>query len=337
MSLTHRWRKEDGWRLTGSRDLDSSKLQAPGVVRLPEGGYRLFYTAVGPGKPYAACQGYILSAVSEDGVEFRKEPGIRVAPQPELRHMSLRVLGPSLTQCADGRWRMYFEARGAADVPTVIASAISSDMLDWELEEGIRLEKASDLRAPRYLPLADGRARLHCSGPVSAVQGEQRHQVVSAVTSDGINFEFEEGSRIESHQSQYDTCGITAAEVIAPEGPGDKWAMFYSVWQDVAPGTVVPVHPSKDPNASEDFAAASIAVDMAGYRSRIFVAYSDDGLTWGQGQCAIEGEGHGGEGPDAVHAEDMSLVKIGAGKYRMYYAACDKDGNWGVASAISQD
>ena len=62
--------------------------------------------------------------------------------------------------------------------------------------------------------------------------------------------------------------------------------------------------------------------------------YSADGLTWERGECAIDGAGYGGEGLDAVHAEDMSLIEIGNGTYRMYYAACDKDGNWRIASAV---
>ena len=32
----------------------------------------------------------------------------------------------------------------------------------------------------------------------------------------------------------------------------------------------------------------------------------------------------------------MSLVRIGSGEYRMYYAACDKDGNWRIASAVTE-
>jgi hypothetical protein len=71
-------------------------------------------------------------------------------------------------------------------------------------------------------------------------------------------------------------------------------------------------------------------------RSRIFVAYSTDGLTWDRAEGVIHGSGYGGEGLDAVHAEDMSLIKIGQGKYRMYYAACDKDGNWRIASAVAE-
>ena len=49
-----------------------------------------------------------------------------------------------------------------------------------------------------------------------------------------------------------------------------------------------------------------------------------------------KGAGYGGEGVDAVHAEDMSLVPLGGGAYRMYYAACDRDGNWCIASAVTE-
>jgi predicted GH43/DUF377 family glycosyl hydrolase len=166
--------------------------------------------------------------------------------------------------------------------------------------------------------------------------------VVSAITSDGLSFEFESGDRLRSGQTEYDAVGISSAEVIPPESAGDKWFMAYSAWQDVPPGTLVPVHPSQDPDAvatglSENFAAASTAADMAGFRSRIFTAYSSDGLQWERAGCLIEGAGYGEEGLDAVHAEDMSLVQIGPGRYRMYYAACDKDGNWRIASAVTEE
>ena len=81
-SILARWLPDPGWRVAGSRPLDASKVQAPGIVALPGGGVRLFYTGVGPGRPFVTCQGYILSAVSPDGLRFEVEPGIRVAPDP---------------------------------------------------------------------------------------------------------------------------------------------------------------------------------------------------------------------------------------------------------------
>ena len=342
MSITHRWQKEPGPRVQGSRPLDSSKLQSPCIVRNPGGGYRLFYTAVGPDKPFTVCQGYILSAVSDDGLLFRTEPGIRVAPQPEMAHACLRVIAPNVAPLAGGGWRMYFEARGPADQPTVICSAVSDDLLDWEYEDAIRLQNAGGVGSPRFLPLPDGRGRLYCCGSECGPEHSGKRAkvgVLSAVTGDGLNFEFEPGLRLRARQAEREA-SISAAEVSAPTTPGDSWTMLYSEWQDVPPGTVVPVHPSSDPNAvanglSANFAAASIATDMAGYRSRIFISHSNDGLLWEPGECVIEGAGYDGEGLDAVHAEDMSLIEIAEGRYRMYYAACDANGRWRIASAVT--
>ena len=339
-----RWRKEPGARIEGSRPLDRSKVQAPGVVALPGGGFRLFYTAIGPGRPFPTCQGYILSAVSDDGLDFRLEPGIRLAPRPDVPHMSLRVLAPSVTRLADGRWRMYFESRGPATRPTVICSAVSSDLVDWEPEGGIRLAGYDGLGGPRFTPLPGGRGRLYCfAKTIEGVGPDGRpHRstnVVSAISSDGLTFEFEPGYRMRSRTGEADSSGITAAEA-HPPSHGRPWTMYFSAWQDVPPGTVVPPHPSEDPNAeaggsSEDFAKASIAADMAGYRSRIFVARSDDGLDWDRGPCVVEGASYGSSDIDAVHAEDMSVVELEDGRLRMYYAACDSNGNWRVASAIT--
>ncbi len=344
MKLFKSWIKEDAPRLIGSRDLDSAKLQSPCIVRLSSGGYRLFYTAVGPAKPFPDCQGYILSAVSADGLTFQKEPGIRLAPQPKIPHMSLRVISPSVTQCADGRWRMYFESRGPASIPTVICSAISSDMLHWDLEDGIRWQVPGGVGGVRYLTLPDGKGRFYCFekvyGPGGLSRGTRVSQgIVSAITSDGLHFQREPGYRVRDQQSEFDSAGITTAEVIAPTQAGDPWTMFFSAWQAPAPGAPVQIHPSHDVEAvangrSADFAATSIAADMSGFRSRIFIARSADGLTWGPMELVLEGGGYDGAGLDAVHAEDMSLIQIAPGRYRMYYAACDARGQWCVASAI---
>jgi hypothetical protein len=341
MGIRGRWVKEEGWRLVGSRLLDRAKLQAPGIIRVPGGGFRLFYTAVGPAKPFPTCQGYILSAFSEDGISFEPEPGIRVAPQPGLAHMALRVIAPAVTPCEGGRWRMYFEARGAATEPMVICSAISDDMLDWQHEPGIRLQGPGSVRAPRYLSLADGRGRLYCCGIEYGTGGPAGGEVLSegilsAHSEDGLHFELELGYRLQPLAIECESGGFSAAEVVPPTGTDDDWAMVYSAWQDVSPGAVVPVHPSRDSALSEDFAAASIASDMAGFRSRIYTAFSRDGTVWERGNCVVEGAGYGEEGVDAVHAEDMSLLALGGGMYRMYYAACDKDGHWGVASAVME-
>jgi hypothetical protein len=332
MTRLTRWRKERGARLEGSRDLDRSKVQAPCIVRMPGGGYRLFYTAVGPGKPFADCQGYILSGVSPDGLRFLPEPGIRVAPDPAAQHLSLRALAPSVVATGEGRWRMYFEARGPASQPTVICSAVSNDQLKWEVEPGIRLAGEGNIGAPRAAVLPDGRVRLMAfrkDGAGSAI--------IAAASADGLSFDAEPQTLLRDRTDELDAIGITAAEIVAGTPP----VMVLSGWQDRPPGSAPPpLHPSLDPSAvasgtSADFAAASIAADMSGYRSRIFIATVDHGGRWTRGPVIIEGDGYGGHDIDAVHAEDMSVIELDDGRYRMYYAACDAHGVWRVASAIS--
>ena len=339
------WTREPGPRVEASRDLDLSKVQAPGIIAGPEGGFRLFYTAVGPGRPYRECQGYILSAFSGNGLDFEIEPGIRLAPDPAVEHMSLRLLAPSIARLRDGRWRMYVEARGTADRPTVITSAVSEDQLSWQHEPGVRLKTPDGLGGPRLVELPDGRSRLlACAddfGEAGRASGQRvdKH-IISAISEDGLDFEFEPGQRIRSGQADWDALGITAGQLLASSESAHPWTMIYSAWQDAPPGSVIPLHPS-DPAAADtppeelDFAAASIAADIAGFRSRIYRSRSLDGLSFGPAECIVAGGGYDSDDIDAVHAEDMSVITLGDGRQRMYYAACDTSGNWRIASAVT--
>lgn len=338
------WRKEPGWRVTGSRPLDAAKVQAPGAVLAPDGRVRLFYTGVGPAKPFPACQGYLLSAVSEDGVAFRVEPGIRVAPRPDLPHLSLRAIAPAVFAIPGG-WRMLFEARGPATRPTVIASAVSADQLTWELEPGIRLEAGEGVGAPRFTWLADGTGLLTCwvATDVPGRDGVARRTqaIMTARSTDGLTFHADPGLRLRPFTGPHDSAGMTAAETVPPARQGAPWELVFSAWQDRPEGWPEPLHPSHDPDAlvngrSVDFAAESIAADLSGYRSRLFLATSPDGHAYTGAQLLVEGDGYGGTDLDAIHAEDMALLRMPDGSLRMYYAGCDVTGRWGVLSAVAQ-
>ena len=227
---------------------------------------------------------------------------------------------------------MYYEARGPASRPTVICSAVSNDQINWRLEEGIRLEAIGKLGAPRACVSPVGRVRL-----VVFRKDDLGTAIVSATSDDGLSFTFDPVALIRDGTDELDAIGITAAELVM----GDPPVMVLSGWQDRPEGSAPPpLHPSLDPNAvsagsSADFATASIAADMSGYRSRIFIATSDGGIHWTRGPVIVKGDGYGGRDIDAVHAEDMSLIALEDGRYRMYYAACDAHGAWRVVSAIS--
>ena len=51
----------------------------------------------------------------------------------------------------------------------------------------------------------------------------------------------------------------------------------------------------------------------------------------------MEGGGHDSDDIDAVHAEDMCTVRLLDGRVRMYYAACNGQGTWQIASAVTAE
>ena len=331
MTILGQWRKEPGARVEGSRALDMGKVQAPCVVRAPEGGYRLFYTAVGPGKPFADCQGYILSAVSVDGLRFVPEAGIRIAPSPASPRFSLRALAPSVIERPGGGWRMYFEARGPADRPTLIWAAQSDDQIHWRLE-GSCLEADRNLGAPRASVPANGGVRL-----LVFRKDDEGTAVVAATSADGLTFKVQPGVLMRDGSGALDAAGITAAEIIA----GDPAVMVYSGWQD-RPGDARRRRctPASMPRRSRGVQARTLrphrlrqtcrGTGRASFLRHRRMAVDGPGATF-----VIEGDGYGGVELDAVHAEDMSVIALGDGRYRMYYAACDAHGVWRIASAIS--
>jgi hypothetical protein len=103
------------------------------VERLPDGRWRLYYVQ----EPSSTSPG-IASLVSDDGLTFNAEPGLRLANP---------VSGRSLTCCgivrlAGGRSRMYVTSQyyqaNAPPGPAEIYSAVSSNLYDWTLEPGVR-------------------------------------------------------------------------------------------------------------------------------------------------------------------------------------------------------
>jgi hypothetical protein len=86
----------------------------------------------------------ILSAVSDSsGLVWKKEPGVRV--DVGGIHDSIQVYLPRVVACGDG-WRMYYRAGGKK---SFIASAFSTDGLDWREEPGVRIGAHGDNRVER--------------------------------------------------------------------------------------------------------------------------------------------------------------------------------------------
>gem|GEM_PF-1323176 len=94
------------------------------VIRLEEGKYRMYYS---PEPEVSGFEGQVYSAISDDGVNWVQEEGVRMK----------WATFPSVIAVPTG-YRMYYQNRG------VIRSAISRDGITWNEEPGIRVDTIND-------------------------------------------------------------------------------------------------------------------------------------------------------------------------------------------------
>src|SRR3989344_4887499 len=168
----------------GSRVVDGS---VPFIHKISGGKSRLYY-----------CKDNgILSAVSQDGLNFAKEQGTRISPGTGFE---TQVCDPTIVDLSGGKMRMYYKGAnslnpGPGQSVHKIYSAISSDGLTFQ-KEGLRIDSETSgdndwASVPDAIILPDGRVRLYY---VTAANGE--HGIGSAISSDGLNFVKEAGLRV---------------------------------------------------------------------------------------------------------------------------------------------
>ena len=168
------WTKDLGIRVSGG--------QVPYVYKLKDGRFRMYYCGL---------RGGIESAISSDGLNFQTESGLRLAPI--YGGSETIICDPTLVELSDGRFRLYYKGANIGGGPAIhkIFSAISSDGLNFERERLVidsdKTDDQSWASVPEAIKLSDGRVRLYY---VSRSCG--RGCVVSAISSDGLNFTKEE-------------------------------------------------------------------------------------------------------------------------------------------------
>jgi hypothetical protein len=310
-----RWVKDPGIVIAPPDDSGEWKALTPNVVALPGGGYRMYFTIVGPGRDYAPARGVIRSAISVDGSAWEIEAGDRL--QPFSPNATVRVVCPDVVPipaAEGGGWRMYLEGQPAEGRPAVIVSARSVDGLAWEPEPGIRFHGLDAPGGPRLVgsprcvvisddPAVAIRYRLYVHSfphPIRSGLDADNH-IASASSADGMTFTADAGARI-AQEGPLQTSSAHSAEVLRVGSSQPGWRMYYTGWQT-------------DP-----------------VQGRIFAASSLDGLSWARDpEPVIDIGGR----YDREKCSEPCVIQLPDGRYRMFYEASDEHAVWRILSATS--
>ena len=160
------WMIEAGLRLEHGPPglLDSRHTSDPVVIEVPDG-LRMYYHA------FDGNNSRIMSAVSADGLNWVKEPGVRIDTGPPGSPDQLGASHFDIVEGPDGRLLMYYAGGQNEVFGDSILSAISIDGLTWTKESGIRVNldppgSFDDTRVlqPSILQLSDGEFRMYYTG-----------------------------------------------------------------------------------------------------------------------------------------------------------------------------
>ena len=121
------------------------------------------YVHRAPYARHADIQRRIVSAISNDGVNFTIESHTGIAQEGELE--SLTVYAPEVIRLPNGNYRMYYAGWCTEPIHGRILSATSFDGIDWKKDPGICLDYGGDYQEvkvsePCVIELDDGSSRL---------------------------------------------------------------------------------------------------------------------------------------------------------------------------------
>lgn len=224
----------------------------------------------------------ILSASSTDGITWVKDNGVRIdvesGPNGDMIYYCHVV-------AVSNGYRMYYHRsiQRAGQWSGSILSAISSDGLSWEHEDGERIGLSTHpnllhARSPNILTLSDGRLRMYYAGIDAKGQGN----IFSAISTDGLHWNQEMGVRL-SPEVYSNTDTLMDCHVIPIDG---GYRLYTSA--------------------------------VRGKQSDIRSAISKDGLTWEKEsgariKCGVRGCMLAANNPCVVHGENDLLMYFRGG------------------------
>ena len=185
---------------------------------------------------------------------------------------------PEIVILDDGTYRMYVEDHGADGSSLVGVVVLSSeDGFDWTYV-GIAMAAASH---PGIINLSDGRWRLYYQC------GES---ICSAISDDGLTFEKEDGTRLDS-DIELEGANVRHPCVVSLNEGG--YRMYYDT--DAEDGAFI----------------------------RIWSAFSEDGLTFTREGLSIDLTSYRDDWPIGfyAHASKPEVIQTSDGKWRMFFAS----------------
>ncbi len=99
-------------------DVYPEVVQDPDIIRLENGKYKLFFST----QDFERTRQWILSAESDDGINFKIDSGERINPSSGNK----RAVDPDVIKLPDGKYRMYFGESSSWDNFDIMA-AVSED------------------------------------------------------------------------------------------------------------------------------------------------------------------------------------------------------------------
>ena len=133
-----------------------------------------------------------------------------------------------IVDLGNGKYRMYYSAEPEiAGFKGQVYSALSSDGVNWDNENGERIDEAT---FPSVIKLPDNRYRMYF---------QNQGLIKSAISDDGLSWKRESGNRIDTSNN----AGLTLDSVLAPTviKNGDEYIIVYA-------GAINEEYPEKVPN-----------------------------------------------------------------------------------------
>jgi hypothetical protein len=220
------WTPEPGVRL-GPQEGGAGEFRvvSPEVVPLPAGGYRMYYECC-PGQQTETST--LRSAVSEDGLAWTVEPGVRLGGLL-LGGKEVSFSAPRVVFLDDGRWRLYCSWQGQG-----IISALSDDGgINFTPEPGLRITPGNtyDIHtafAPEVLRIEGGGYRMYYAG----YSAPNRAYVLDAISDDGFGW-FKNGKPVVAPGGPLDGAKCSEMCVMALPEPG-RYRLFYEACDGTA-------------------------------------------------------------------------------------------------------